>query len=416
MRVNRLRAGVAVTLAVASLFSIEAGGVARAQDACARIRSACLAAGFRQGAARSGRGVEVDCIDPILQHRRAPERSVLPLPHVNPQVVEACLNPAAARRAAAAQAAAARHAAAPTNVAVPTNAAAASTNAALPTNATAPANAVAPTNTAAPTNAALPTNAAAPTNATVPTAAAPASGSPWWIVAVLVALVAAAGAAIFLARRRTPPAAPRPMASAPAPDPAPPAEASRTSPPPPAAPDAPPVVAAVPTPPSAPPASTEAPVAAAAVGVAAVGAAVADAPLRTHDVFISYSSDDKPVADAVCAILEQQRIRCWMTPRDVRPGEEWAGAIVRAIRDARVVVLIFSASSNASRQVLREVERAVHDGAIVIPFRIQDTPPSQSLEYFISTPHWLDALTAPLEQHVLRLADSIKSLLAQSPP
>jgi hypothetical protein len=184
-------------------------------------------------------------------------------------------------------------------------------------------------------------------------------------------------------------------------------------------PQAPPIVAAGPSPTAA--AATEAPVAAAlgatAVGgAAAAGAAAAAAALRTHDVFISYSSDDKPVADAVCAILEQQRIRCWMTPRDVRPGEEWAGAIVRAIRDARVVVLIFSASSNASRQVLREVERAVHDGAIVIPFRIQDTPPSQSLEYFISTPHWLDALTAPLEQHVLRLAESIKSLLAQSPP
>jgi hypothetical protein len=159
-------------------------------------------------------------------------------------------------------------------------------------------------------------------------------------------------------------------------------------------------------------AATEAAVATAAVGAAAA----ADAPLRTHDVFISYSSDDKPVADAVCAILEQQRIRCWMTPRDVRPGEEWAGAIVRAIAGTRVVVLIFSASSNASPQVLREIERAVHGGAIVIPFRIQDTPPSQSLEYFISTPHWLDALTAPLEQHVLRLAESIKSLLAQSPP
>ena len=409
MRVNRLWTGAAATLAVASLFSIEAGGVARAQDACARVRSACLAAGFRQGAARSGRGVEVDCIDPILQHRRAPERAVLPLPRVNPQIVEACLNPAAARRAAAAQAAAARHASAPTNAALPTNAAAASTNAALPTNATAPANAVAPTNTAAPTNAALPTNAAAPTNATVPSAAAPASGWPWWILAALVAL-AAGGGAIFVARRRRPPATPRPMASAPPPDPTPPAEAAPTSRPPAPAPDAPPLVAAVPSPTAA--AAAEAPVAAVAVGAAAA----ADAPLRTHDVFISYSSDDKPVADAVCAILEQQRIRCWMTPRDVRPGEEWAGAIVRAIRDTRVVVLIFSASSNASPQVLREVERAVHDGAIVIPFRIQDTPPSQSLEYFISTPHWLDALTAPLEQHVLRLADSVKSLLAQSPP
>jgi hypothetical protein len=134
---------------------------------------------------------------------------------------------------------------------------------------------------------------------------------------------------------------------------------------------------------------------------------------RTHDVFISYSSKDKPIADAVCAILEREGVRCWITPRDVRPGEEWAGAIIRAISGARVVVLIFSASSNTSPQVLREIERAVHGGAAIIPFRIEDTPPSASLEYFISTPHWLDAITPPLEAHAVRLAESVKSLLGQ---
>lgn len=39
-----------------------------------------------------------------------------------------------------------------------------------------------------------------------------------------------------------------------------------------------------------------------------------------HDVFISYASSDKPVADAVCAALEQRGIRCWIAPRDILPG------------------------------------------------------------------------------------------------
>lgn len=47
---------------------------------------------------------------------------------------------------------------------------------------------------------------------------------------------------------------------------------------------------------------------------------------RNHDVFISYSSKDKKVADAIVADMEQHNIRCWYAPRDIRPGDEWASA------------------------------------------------------------------------------------------
>jgi len=79
-----------------------------------------------------------------------------------------------------------------------------------------------------------------------------------------------------------------------------------------------------------------------------------------HDVFISYSSRDKLVADAVCATLERNGIRCWIAPRDVLAGDDWPQAIVQAISGARVFVLLFSASSNTSAQIRREVERAAN--------------------------------------------------------
>jgi hypothetical protein len=46
-----------------------------------------------------------------------------------------------------------------------------------------------------------------------------------------------------------------------------------------------------------------------------------------HDVFISYSSKDKPLADGICANLEAVGIRCWTAPRDIGPGEDWPTAI-----------------------------------------------------------------------------------------
>jgi TIR domain len=135
----------------------------------------------------------------------------------------------------------------------------------------------------------------------------------------------------------------------------------------------------------------------------------------SHDVFISYSSLDKAAADATCAALERSGIRCWIAPRDIIPGKEWGDAIIEAIHAARVLVLIFSANANTSPQIRREVERAVHKGLPIIPLRIEDIAPTHSLEYFIGTVHWLDALTPPFEAHLRRLSDSVKALVQVDP-
>jgi hypothetical protein len=132
------------------------------------------------------------------------------------------------------------------------------------------------------------------------------------------------------------------------------------------------------------------------------------------DVFISHSSKDKHAADAACAILERRGIRCWIAPRDILPSENWGASIIEAIENSRVMVLVVSESANSSRQIEREVERAIHRGRPVIPFRIEDIEPTKALEYFISASHWLDAFTPPVEQHLDRLADVVRSILDKS--
>jgi hypothetical protein len=130
-----------------------------------------------------------------------------------------------------------------------------------------------------------------------------------------------------------------------------------------------------------------------------------------HDVFISYSSKDKAVADAMCASLEARKIRCWIAPRDVLPGEVYAEALIESLNQSRLMVLVFSANSNESPQVIREVERAVNKGIPIIPFRIEDVIPSKSMEYFVSSSHWLDAMTPPLEKHLQRLGETVELFL-----
>jgi len=129
------------------------------------------------------------------------------------------------------------------------------------------------------------------------------------------------------------------------------------------------------------------------------------------DAFISYAHKDKAIADAACAALEAAGTRCWIAPRDVAPGTQWAAAIVDAIDHCRVIVLIFSSEANLSSQIHREVERAVSKGIPIIPLRIEEVQPTSSMEYFLGSIHWLDALTPPLEKHLQRLVEAVKACL-----
>ncbi|TES93452.1 MAG: TIR domain-containing protein, partial [Anaerolineales bacterium] len=133
----------------------------------------------------------------------------------------------------------------------------------------------------------------------------------------------------------------------------------------------------------------------------------------TRLVFISYSTKDTAIAKAICEELEDSNIRCWIAPRDITPGISWAAAIDKAIQASELMVLVLSSHSNSSPQVVREVCGAVGQGESIIPFRVEDIPPSGAMNYFLSTVHWFDALTPPLEDHIPRLVGNAKRLLSQ---
>ncbi|MBW2738969.1 MAG: toll/interleukin-1 receptor domain-containing protein [Deltaproteobacteria bacterium] len=130
-----------------------------------------------------------------------------------------------------------------------------------------------------------------------------------------------------------------------------------------------------------------------------------------HDVFISYSSDDKTVADATCAYLESNGIRCWIASRDIIPGMNYQEGIINAINETHIMVLVFSSKSDKSPYIIREITEAVDNGTIVIPFRIENVLPSKSMKFLLNVPHWLDAMTPPLEQHLEKLAETILQFL-----
>src|ERR1700693_5591328 len=107
-------------------------------------------------------------------------------------------------------------------------------------------------------------------------------------------------------------------------------------------------------------------------------------PTSARDVFVSYASQDVAVANSVVEHLERQGIKCWIAPRDVKPGAQYADAIVRAINEAKTLVLVLSQSAVGSSHVGREVERAASKHKQVIALKIDTAPLTPALEYFLS--------------------------------
>jgi ABC-type transport system substrate-binding protein len=131
-----------------------------------------------------------------------------------------------------------------------------------------------------------------------------------------------------------------------------------------------------------------------------------------HDVFICHASQDRPVANTICSLLESKGLQCWIAPRDVPPGR-FGGAIMDAVSQSRIMVLVFSIHANNSFNCLSEVHSAFNKKITILPVQIDDTAPSGDMEYYLQMFHWLDARTPPLEKHLHQLADTVKSMLAE---
>ncbi len=129
-------------------------------------------------------------------------------------------------------------------------------------------------------------------------------------------------------------------------------------------------------------------------------------------VFISYASTDKAIADQICNALENAGVSCWMAPRNIAPGTDFPSAIVDAVKSAHAFVLILTEHAAASPHVLSEVGHAFNGKKRIIPFRISQQTLPEDLEYFLSLTQWLDAPDGCTDQNLKRLIDATQAALA----
>ena len=118
-------------------------------------------------------------------------------------------------------------------------------------------------------------------------------------------------------------------------------------------------------------------------------------------VFISHSSSDAKVAKELCGLLEENGHKCFLAPRDIRSGYQYAEEIMNGIERSDVMLLLMSNTANQSPHVLREVERAVSKHIPLVVYKLEAVDLSKSMEYFLMSHQWVSAeIGAPHAQVV----------------
>ena len=132
------------------------------------------------------------------------------------------------------------------------------------------------------------------------------------------------------------------------------------------------------------------------------------------DIFISFPGKDRKVATTLCAALESRGFTCWISARDISPGDNFQVAIVRAIRKAKVMLLVFTANSNQSEEMSKELALASQQKLAVIPLRVEDVTPNDAFAYEFATRQWIDFF-ADWEYAIDQLALQIGKITAPDP-
>lgn len=130
-----------------------------------------------------------------------------------------------------------------------------------------------------------------------------------------------------------------------------------------------------------------------------------------HQVFISYSSQDKELADRVCTALENAGFSCWIAPRDIEEGADYPRAIMQAITAVKSMVVLLTTHAMESPHVLSEIGHAFSARKRMLPVKLVSSNLPPDFDYFLSTQQWLDASEGFTDETLKRLLEAVSGSL-----
>lgn len=112
--------------------------------------------------------------------------------------------------------------------------------------------------------------------------------------------------------------------------------------------------------------------------------------MAASHVFICFSSKDEAIARGVVEFLESAGLKCWISFRDVPPGDNYQESIVKAIEAAQAIVFLFSESSNLSGEIRKELSIGGSVNTPVFPLRLSPIVATGALRYELATRQYID--------------------------
>ena len=130
-------------------------------------------------------------------------------------------------------------------------------------------------------------------------------------------------------------------------------------------------------------------------------------------VFLSFSGADAELATALRIGLQDRGINVWKAPESVPAGTDWAAAIVDAIDQQEVFLLLWSDAAMASSEVTKEIARAAsRNRSLLLPVLLTSAEPQGAQAYHLADTQWLDGQALSISELVdcvnIRLRDLIK--------
>ncbi len=131
-----------------------------------------------------------------------------------------------------------------------------------------------------------------------------------------------------------------------------------------------------------------------------------------YDVFISYSSNDRLIAETILNALKRRGITCWIAPDSIAAGTSWREAIVDGLEQSRLMLVVLSEKSIKSWHVSNELGLAADSGRTIVPLRVADVQLPKAMRYSLAGFQWVDAFP-DVAKHLDKLSQDIELILAK---
>ncbi len=139
-------------------------------------------------------------------------------------------------------------------------------------------------------------------------------------------------------------------------------------------------------------------------------------------IFVSHSNKDNDFVSKLVNDLKDSGIQTWVDFSDIKAGTDWNDSIQTAMKEASIILIIWSNNSVSSPEVLAEVFQGKYENKEIIQVRMDNCKPPaqfakfQSINFYENFPAAFESLFSilPIAKRKRRVME-LQNMLPQNP-